>query len=149
MAESTDPVSGPLDRDKAVSAGYLRILGESQERAATAAGVGERTLARWETCSWWPEILREAESRWLQGLVSKARHGLERGVQEDGRLALSVLERRIPELAPPRQGVDLRTPDGITVEELTADEMAKRKARLTNRIAELTGGKNGKRNGAR
>ena len=102
LPDSGDPVQAPRDPDKAVSAALLRLLGASQADAAGAAGVGERTLRQWETCSWWPEILAEASRRWLDGLAAKARKGLEGAVQVDGRLALNVLERLEPALAPPK-----------------------------------------------
>ena len=90
----------PKDRDKALSAAYLRILGHTQTEAESGAGCAERTVRQWESCSWWPEILAEAESRWLSGLMSKARGTLLRDM--DANLALKILERRIPELAPGR-----------------------------------------------
>ena len=102
MPDSGDPVAAPRNRDKAVSAALLRLLGASQVEAAKAAGVGERTLRGWEACSWWAEVLADASRRWLDGLAAKARVGLEGAVADDGRLALSVLERLEPALAPPK-----------------------------------------------
>jgi hypothetical protein len=51
-----------------------------------------------------------------------------------------------------RQDVNLRTPDGIQVEDLSPAELRDRKAQLANRVRALTtgtNGTNGKRNGAR
>ena len=101
MSQSTDPVSGPRDRETALSVAYLRTLGSTQEEAALAAGVDRRTVQRWEGSSWWPEVLYEASNRWLSGVVGRARHALLRALAEpDGHLALKVLERTVPQLAP-------------------------------------------------
>ena len=101
MSQSTDPVRGPRDRETALSVAYLRTLGSTQEEAALAAGVDRRTVQRWEGSSWWPEVRREAADRWLSGVVGRARHALLRALAEpDGNLALKVLERTVPQLAP-------------------------------------------------
>ena len=101
MSQSTDPVGGPRDRETALSVAYLRTLGSTQGEAALAAGVDRRTVQRWEGSSWWPEVRREAADRWLSGVVGRARHALLRALAEpDGNLALKVLERTVPQLAP-------------------------------------------------
>ena len=101
MSQSIDPVGGPRHRETALSVAYLRTLGSTQEEAALAAGVDRRTVQRWEGSSWWPEVRREAADRWLSGVVGRARHALLRALAEpDGNLALKVLERTIPQLAP-------------------------------------------------
>ncbi|MEX2530699.1 MAG: hypothetical protein WD960_07995 [Gemmatimonadota bacterium] len=119
---SADPVEAPRDREKAVAAAFLRILGASQADAAGAAGVGERTLRGWEGCSWWPDVLADASRRWLDGLAAKARKGLEDAVQVDGRLALSVLERMEPALAPPKLRAQIETLD---MKELSDEQLAR------------------------
>ena len=102
-SESDDPVRAPRHRDLALGVAHLRQLGYSQSEAAKATGVTTRTVGRWEECSWWPDVQREAAERWLEGLTAKARRGLEGAVLEDGRLALQVLERIEPALAPPHR----------------------------------------------
>ena len=120
MTQNTDPVSAPLDREKAVSAAFLRLLGSTQADAASAAGVSRASLGRWEASSWWPEVQAEASARWLSGLAARARRGLEAGVETDGRLALQVLERLVPELQPPRARLDVRAGP---IEEMTDAEL--------------------------
>lgn len=96
VAEKTDTVERPRDWDKAVSAAYLRSIGFSQPKAAASAGVGERTLARWELSAFWKDALDEAQDRWLSGLRQNARTLLLASMaSEDGdpALALRVLER--------------------------------------------------------
>ena len=105
MPEPVGGTKAPADREKALSVAFLRLLGYSQVEAGNGAGVSSDCVGRWEHCSWWPEILAEASQRWLRGLEAKARKAIERGLDkaEDGvagNLALKVLERRIPELAP-------------------------------------------------
>ena len=128
-AALSDPVARPRDRDKALSAAYLRILGHTQTEAASGAGCAERTLRQWESCSWWPEILAEAESRWLSGLMSKARGTLLRNM--DANLALKILERRIPELAPVKQHVEHGGSIETGVAKLSDEELVKTVDRLT------------------
>ena len=102
----------PRDWDKAVSVAYLRLVGETQEQAAAGAGVGERTLRDWEKCSWWKDALEEASARWLNNLTAHARGGLLAAVKADGPLALKVIERTDPRLAPNASKLELSGPDG-------------------------------------
>lgn len=115
MPDSADPVSGPADHDKALSVAYLRMLDATQPEAAAAAGCSERTVRNWEASSWWPEIQREAEEKWLSGIVAQARKLFED--EMDLSHAFKVLERRVPGLAPPTttSNLNLRTPEGVQV----------------------------------
>lgn len=89
--------------DKAVSAAYLRLCGSTSAEAAAGAGIGERTMVRWEGCSWWQDAIREAERRWLNHTRSRAMRTLHRGVDEDLATARWFAERTIADLAPPKQ----------------------------------------------
>jgi hypothetical protein len=106
-ADPEDPVKNPENWDKCVSVAYLRLIGQTQEQAADSAGVGVRTVHTWEHCSWWADCQAEASRRWLVGLEAKARATLQEGM--DANIALKILERRLPELAPPTQKTDLTT----------------------------------------
>ena len=127
MSEITDPIGVPRDREKAMSVAYLRTLGSTQEEAAKAAGVDPRTVGRWEACSWWPDVLREAAERWLAGAIGKARKALLDALDEpDGLLALKVLERVVPELAPASQRMELRGAlAGLDLNQLPDDLVAR------------------------
>jgi hypothetical protein len=108
MSQATNPSAGPRSRETAISVAYLRTTGSTQEEAANAAGVDRRTVQRWEHSSWWPDVQREATDRWLAGAVGKARRALLRALEDaDGALALRVLERVVPELAPASQRVEV------------------------------------------
>lgn len=98
MSDPVNPVGAPRDRETAISVAYLRLLGHTQEDATKATGVSEKTIQRWESCTWWPEFQAEASRRWLSGLEGRARTILLDNL--DGNLSLKILERRIPELAP-------------------------------------------------
>lgn len=104
-AEIKDPVKKPTDRDKCVSVAYLRLIGATQEQAAESVGVGVRSIYDWERCSWWGDVVSEASRRWLVGIEARARQKLSEDM--DGNLALKILERRLPELAPATQKTDL------------------------------------------
>ena len=109
LSDSTDTIGAPRNREVALSCAYLRLLGSSQVEAAKATGIDPRTLGRWESCSWWPDVQAEAGERWLHGCTAKARRALLNALDEaDGVLALKYLERVIPELAPATQEVGVK-----------------------------------------
>lgn len=92
-------VQAPSDRDKAVSVAYFRALGATQEAAAEAAGVSERTVRAWEASPWWPDAHREAVERWRTDLSAASRKSLLDAVKSDGDLALKALERLDPRMS--------------------------------------------------
>lgn len=106
-ATSARTIEKPQDWDNVLSASYLRLLGATQEQAAKAVGCDRRTIQIWEASAFWPQATQEATTRWLDGLRGRAMDGLHASVKRDGRLALSVLERMMSELAPPKQQVHL------------------------------------------
>ena len=117
MAGLLSAVGKPRDWDKAISAAYLRLTGISQEKAAKAAGIGERTLQRWEVSAWWPDACLEASSKWLRGLVEVSQRTLFKAIDGgDANLAFKVTERRIPELAPPKIAHELFGKGGGAIE---------------------------------
>jgi hypothetical protein len=123
-----------MDWDAAVSAAYLRGLGQTQKDSAECAGIGIRTLQTWEHSPWWKEVQAEAHSRWLNGIVGKTKKAIndaldphtqatnpftgELVVDDDGKpvkvgndprirtdAAKYVADRMIAELAPPKQRI--------------------------------------------
>lgn len=115
VAGYSDPVGKPRDWDKAVSASYLRMIGYSQVDAAAGAGVGERTLIRWEQCSWFEDARKEARDRWLNDLTAQSRATLFTAIEDgDAKRALEILERVDPTLAPPAHRHDFQG-DGLKV----------------------------------
>ncbi len=117
MADKAQGVGKPRDWDKAISVAYLRLREESQADAAKSAGIGERTVRRWENSKWWPQACLEAGSRWLQGLVYVSQQTLFAAIDGgDANLAFKVIERRIPELAPPRIAHELFGKGGGAIE---------------------------------
>ena len=117
MAHLVDAVGKAQDWDKAVSAAYLRLTGLTQKQAAKSAGIGFRTLQRWEVSPWWPDACHEASDRWLKGLVEVSQRTLYGAIDGgDANLAFKVTERRIPELAPPRIAHELFGKGGGAIE---------------------------------
>ena len=117
---------------------YLRLVGLTQEKAAKAAGIGERTLRRYELCEWWPEACREAVDRWMHQLEIEARSTVMRAVKEgDVATAWKVLERIDRRLAPPRQlhGIEHRGEILTAARQMSDEELLERSAKLVNRIA--------------
>ena len=137
MAEKLDVVTKPHDWDKAVSVAYLRLLGLSQKKAAKGAGIGERTLARYELSEWWPEACREAVDRWMQQLEIEARSTVMQAVKEgDVATAWKVLERIDKRLAPPRQQLGVEHSGDLkrSVRDLSDEELINRATQLANRL---------------
>lgn len=99
--------AGDLPRDwfKWSLGAYLRSLGHSQGDAARAVGVGERTLRRWETDPRWAVFRQCSEELWLQDVYEVARLAVMRKIAEgDAELAMRILERKLPGLAPVAPG---------------------------------------------
>ena len=143
MAENIDVVDRPREWDKAVSVSYLRLIGLTQARAATAAGIGERTLRRYELSDWWPEACREAVSRWMQQLEIECRTTVMTAVKEgDVATAWKVLERIDARLAPPRQGHDINHSGEVrtNVRAMSDEELLERARELSDRFANLEAG---------
>ena len=121
MADIAQGVGKPRDWDKAISVAYLRLRNESQLDAAKSAGIGERTVRRWENSLWWPQACVEAGSRWLQGLLFVSQQTLFAAIagddaKGDANLALKVAERRIPALAPSKIAHELFGKGGGRIE---------------------------------
>lgn len=110
MTAGVLPVGRPRAKNwtKIVTVAAHRILGASREAAATACGVSLPAIKRWEASPWWGLAQQEAREQYMDSLAGKARKGLIDHVLKDGRLALSVLERLEPALAPPTQHVELK-----------------------------------------
>ena len=106
----------PDDIEKALSYAYLRLMDYTQKAAAEAVGMGERTGRRWESMDWWHVISAEAQDRWLNGLKRIARRSLAKHAVTDGALALKILERTDPNLAPPSVRQELTGAGGGAVE---------------------------------
>lgn len=152
--------SRPTQWDKRVAAAYLRVLGATQIDAASGVGVCEKTIHNWEHHESWPEAREEARCRWLVDVVDAARMRLLKALKDltDGALALKVLERMDPELAPAKQhhelsgnvgtGVlavpgDMSKEDWAKIAGAAQGELAEQSAALVNRIAETASGNGG------
>jgi hypothetical protein len=119
-AGSTQAPAKPRSWSIAVSAAYLRLTGSTQQQAAEAAGCSERTLRGWEAAEWWTDAAAEASDRWLEGVTASARRRLAVAAGQDAGLALRILERTDPRLAPPQMRVAL---SNVDYSELTNDEL--------------------------
>ena len=138
MAEKIDVVEKPQNWEKSVSVAYLRLLGLSQKKAAKGAGIGERTLARWELSAWWPDACREAVDRWMQQVEIEARTTVMAAIKEgDVATAWKVLERIDKRLAPPRQqlGVQHSGQVATNVRAMSDEELLERAQYYANRLA--------------
>ena len=101
--------------EKCVLAAYLRMMGATQADAARAVGRSLRTISGWESLKdQWAWALEEARKRWLIDLTHASRAALLGTIKEgNGMLALQVLERIDPELAPAKQRLDVELSDGL------------------------------------
>jgi len=91
--------------EKAVLAAYYRLLGGTQKQAGAAVGRTERTVRTWEAdVSLWSKAREAARQRWLGEVISLARRRLlQTMLAAAADLALKLLERIDPELAPATQ----------------------------------------------
>ena len=104
-AASAGSTPAPRYWEKAVLCAYYRLLGATQKAAGAAVGRSERTVRVWEADrTLWTRASEEARQRWLGEVTSAARHSLlKAALGADGDLALKILERLDPDLAPPTQ----------------------------------------------
>ncbi len=143
MAGKLDVVAKPRTWDKALSAAYLRLLGLSQEKAAKGAGIGERTLIRYEMSGWWPSACAEAVDRWMHQLEIECRTTIMAAVKGgDVQTAVKMLERIDKRLAPPRltHGIEHSGEIATTAREMSDEELLERASQLANRVAVHTNG---------
>ena len=117
--------------EKRVLVAYLRMLGATQREAGQAVSRHERRIREWEADDTWPLAREEARTRWLRELTDAARATLLRTIQDgtQGFLALQVLERLDPSLAPAKHQVDVSVEGGglaalllLTREDANADD---------------------------
>jgi hypothetical protein len=99
------PDALPKQWEKWVLYAYLRMLGATQKDAASAVGRKKRTCQVWEEHrALYAQARDEARQRWLGDVVDTARATLLKSLRDGaGELALKVLERIDPALAPPAQ----------------------------------------------
>jgi hypothetical protein len=101
------PEPEPLPRhwEKRVLYAFLRMMGATQKDAGSAVGRAHRTVQVWEEeKSTFAQAREEARKRWLVELGDASRQTLLTTIRKgNGVLALQVLERVDPALAPVRQ----------------------------------------------
>lgn len=96
-----------------VQAAVVRLIDGTQEEAAVAADRSVRTIRDWETKSeWWSEALREAESHWLLNVKRASMRSVLKAAGRNAEMGLKILERTMPELAPPKQKMEHTGKDG-------------------------------------
>ena len=90
--------------EKLVLASYHRLLGSTQAQAGAAVGRSPRTIRSWEADRvLWQRASEEARQRWLGEITAAARRAVLDNAGTDVDLALKLLERLDPDLAPPTQ----------------------------------------------
>lgn len=151
MARQRQVPDDPRKWEKAVSAAYLRSIGYTLEKAAKGAGMGVRTLIRWEQSEWWPRAVWEAHQRWLSGIVCGAKGAIVDGLRDHEEKAVMgrwVAERTIAELFPPRKlhevtgkgGGPIQTEStGVDLKKLNDDELADLKRLACKAVADDNG----------
>ena len=115
-ADTACPEAGSTLWKHCVSAAKLRLLGKSQAAAAKGVGVSRSTVARWEACDWWADVLRDAlddaQLTKLRAEAFKALWKLVTGAKPDARTVRFVMERLDPAFRPPAQRTELSGPEG-------------------------------------
>lgn len=85
-----------------------RLLGATVKECATQHGIKEATIKGYEKKAWWGLAQDRARKEWFSGLTGKSLQSLEKHVEKDGKLALQIAERLVPELAPAPQALEIR-----------------------------------------
>ena len=119
------------------------LHGLTQIDAAKGAGIGVRTLRRYELSDWWPQACGEAVDRWMQQLAIECRSTIMAAVKAgDVTTAVKMLERIDKRLAPPKQLHDVEHRGDVTrsVREMSDEELLERAGQLANRVAVHTNG---------
>ena len=143
MAAKRSDAGKPRNWAKAVEAAYLRLVMPTQKEAAKAAGLGVRTLRRYELSDWWPRACAESVDRWTQQLEIECRTAVMALVKRgDGVTVVKMLERLDKRLAPPRQSHGIEHSGGIatSVREMSDEELLERARQFANRITAQTNG---------
>jgi hypothetical protein len=109
----------PRDWYKWAQAAYLLSLTWSVKAAASAVGVGERTLWRWKADPRWDVFRQSAGELWALDVVEAARLAVLRALARDDatsvRLAERILADKLPGLAPQATGNGSPTAPGVSV----------------------------------
>ena len=102
---SGEPPRRPQHWEKWVLYAYLRMLGATQNSAASAVGRKKRTCQEWqEDRALFAQAREEARQRWLNDVTDAARKTLLDTIRGGaGDLALKLLERVDRDLAPAMQ----------------------------------------------
>ncbi len=98
----------PDDFDAAVKVARDRLLGATVKEAAKEHGIAESMVRSWEKRAWFGLAQETARKEWFGGLTGKSLKSIEAHVEKDGKLALQVAERLVPELAPAPQAMEIR-----------------------------------------
>lgn len=97
MARPDNDTRRPRDWNKAVTAAAMVQIGATQEQAAKAAGIGDRTLRDWMGCAFWDDAMTEALAKYTTDLHRLCLKAVFDAVRDgDANLALKVLERIDP-----------------------------------------------------
>lgn len=121
------PVKRPSNWEKRVSAAYLLTQGYTKEQTAVQVGCSERVLYDWKNHHMWPDALAEARARWLQGVDLEAMAAIGDLVRgRNDKVVMWFGDRRIPELAPPKQRTEVSGPDGGPVVVVTPEQARER-----------------------
>lgn len=108
----------PRQWEKWVLYAYLRMMGATQRDAASAVGRKKRTVQEWQEDTVLYALAREeARTRWLSEATDAARKTLLTAIKGGhAEMALRLLERVDPDLAPPtqRHQVQHATAEGLS-----------------------------------
>jgi hypothetical protein len=117
---------------------YLRMMGHTQKHAAHAVQRSERRAQEWEeNRGLYAQAREEARQRWLSEATDAARQTLLASIRDGaGDLALKLLERIDPDLAPAKQTSEQPLLDIHLHVETARDRLADRIALLAVRHAE-------------
>jgi len=129
MVPESYVVQKPQDWDKALAAAFFWQIAGELKATAKAVGISESTMQRWVRSPWWGRACAESRPDWFSHLTAESRRTVVKAIQEgDSDLALRILERTDPQLAPPAQRLEVRASVQQLIASLPADEVRRLRA---------------------
>lgn len=106
VASEEGAIKRPADLAIPALCATFLAYGFSQEQAANAANIGERTLRRWMSCRWWPEAVAAAPklhpdaSLLLKASMGRVLKDIAAGGELGSERAWAVVRAMLPEFKP-------------------------------------------------
>lgn len=113
-------VSKPHNWSIAVKVAYARMQGMTQEAAGAAYGVTRITVQNWERSDFWPQVLREADDKFADQAMAKARRTILQALDEGELNTAKWILSKMQVIERIKERQDIKEHGDATVEAVTA-----------------------------